>query len=502
MPEITFTQPAAEFGAATVRRWIKETGQTFEAGDALVELESEGALIVVEASVAGRLTAILAEQGRTVPVGAALAQIDAIEATHVNATTAPLADKKMDTAGHNNRGKVIPILMPQAGNTMEEGTVVAWRVAEGDAIAAGQIICEIETDKATMEFESPDAGRLAKIVAVIGEPIAVKRPIALLADNNADADAFLAGTETSTTVPQVAAKDATASDRAVQQPIGELTRIAARSGGRVKASPAARRFAGERGVDLSSLGAGSGPNGRILSTDFDKVRMGDRAQGTAAETRKPLSKMRRAIGLNLQQSKQTVPHFYVRSTIDAERMLEFYRGHKSVAACTLNDVIVLAVARAIRDFSAMRSRIVDNEIVESRQVNIGLAVGIDGGLVVPVVTSVDTLSLAELAAATKQAIENARRGKLDNIGKGHFTISNLGMFGVDEFSAIINPPESGILAVGAVREAIVVENGAMRAGRVMTLTLSADHRIVDGVMAAKFMARLRHILENPASELI
>jgi pyruvate dehydrogenase E2 component (dihydrolipoamide acetyltransferase) len=211
--------------------------------------------------------------------------------------------------------------------------------------------------------------------------------------------------------------------------------------------------------------------------------------------------MRRAIGLNLQQSKQTVPHFYVRTSIDADPLLGYYREQKTATNCTLNDLIVLAVARTIREFPAVRSQIVGNEIVEYPHANIGIAVGIDDGLVVPVVTDVDTLPLAGVAAETKRVVEQARKGRLENIGKGHFTISNLGMFGVEEFSAIINPPESGILAVSAARETVIVENGAMRAGRTMTMTLSADHRIVDGVMAAKFMQRLQQVLEAPAKEL-
>jgi pyruvate dehydrogenase E2 component (dihydrolipoamide acetyltransferase) len=190
----------------------------------------------------------------------------------------------------------------------------------------------------------------------------------------------------------------------------------------------------------------------------------------------------------------------VRTTIDADPLLAYYGEQKSPAACTLNDVIVLAVGRAIREFPAVRSRIEASEVIEYPHVNIGIAVNMDEGLVVPVVLGVDTMSLAQLAAETKRLVEQARKGRLENIGKGHFTISNLGMFGVEEFSAIINPPESGILAVSAAREAVIVENGAMRAGHSMTMTLSADHRIVDGVTAAKFMARLKQILENPGSE--
>jgi pyruvate dehydrogenase E2 component (dihydrolipoamide acetyltransferase) len=222
---------------------------------------------------------------------------------------------------------------------------------------------------------------------------------------------------------------------------------------------------------------------------------------SVSEIRRPLSKMRRAIGLNLQQSKQTVPHFYVRSTIDAGPLLAFYRERKDAASCTLNDIIVLAVGQAIREFPAVRSQIVGNEIVEYPHANIGVAVGVDEGLVVPVVLAVDTLSLSQLAAETKRVVALARKGRLENIGKGHFTISNLGMFGVEEFSAIINPPESGILAVSAAREAVIAKDGAMRVGHQMTMTLSADHRIVDGVLAAKFMQRLQAILEHPEGEL-
>jgi pyruvate dehydrogenase E2 component (dihydrolipoamide acetyltransferase) len=405
-----------------------------------------------------------------------------------------------ETTASGLDGKVISILMPQAGNTMEEGTVVAWRVQEGDQIALGQVICEIETDKATMDFESPDAGRLARIVARLDEPVAVKNIIALLADSDADADAYLASLGTS--------GEATRSEASESQPVAngpgrsQIVAPTSASAGRIKASPAARKSAAEQGIALTSIGSGSGPGGRILSGDLVNARVpAGGVSSVSGEVRHPLSRMRRAIGMNLQQSKQTVPHFYVRTTINADALLSFYREQKANANCTLNDVIVLALGRTIREFPAVRSQIVGNEIIEYPQANIGIAVGIEEGLVVPVVLEVDRLSLRQLAAETKRIVEQARSGRLENIGKGHFTISNLGMFGVEEFSAIINPPESGILAVSAARETVIVENGAMRVGRQMTMTLSADHRIVDGVMAAKFMQRLRAILEHPSEEL-
>lgn len=196
-----------------------------------------------------------------------------------------------------------------------------------------------------------------------------------------------------------------------------------------------------------------------------------------------------------------MPHFYVRLTINAEPLFAFYREQKPRTNCTLNDCVVLAVGRAMAEFPGVRSQIQGDEIVEYPHANIGIAVGVDDGLVVPVVRNVETLTLAQLAAEAKRVVENARKGKLENIGLGNFTITNLGMFGVEEFSAIINPPESAILALGTVRETVIVADGAMRPGRVMTMTLSADHRIVDGLLGAKFLARLKEVLENPSKEL-
>jgi pyruvate dehydrogenase E2 component (dihydrolipoamide acetyltransferase) len=409
------------------------------------------------------------------------------------------------SASAANPQSAVPILMPQAGNTMEEGTIVSWSVKAGDRIEVGQIICEIETDKATIEFESPAAGRLARIVAPIGEPVAVQSLIALLADDDAAADAYLSGQGS----PAVAASQSAPTDQPAPgsdsgQTAAPAPSTASSSTGRTKASPAARKVAGERGIDLAAVGSGSGPGGRILSTDLPSAPASAQKTSSAPSTaarRTPMSKMRRAIGLNLQQSKQTVPHFYVRMTIDAGPLMSFYAEQKTQAHCTLNDIVVLAVGRAIGEFPAVRSQIHGNDLVEFPHANIGIAVGVDDGLVVPVVMKVDTLSLAQLAAESRRVVENARRGKLENIGQGVFTISNLGMFGVEEFGAIINPPESGILAVSAVREAAIVENGALRPGRAMTMTLSADHRVVDGLVAAKIVARLKEILEHPAEEL-
>jgi pyruvate dehydrogenase E2 component (dihydrolipoamide acetyltransferase) len=508
MPVLRLPELSDAIAVATVARWVKKPGETFAVGDVLVELEAERALVRIEAASAGTLAEIIAQPGKTIGVGAELARIEVV-ASATAAGAKPTAEKTMSQNGSGGGGRVVPILMPQAGNTMEEGAVLSWRVKEGEQVRVGQVICEIETDKATIDFESPDAGRLARIVAKVGQPVPVKEPIALLADSDADADAYLGGQGASSSVQQQKSTVAAVPAQLVAAPArGRAGPAAVTAEGRVKASPAARKIAAERGIDVAAMGQGSGPRGRILSGDVARAAAGGaRVAGGAsdgkapAERRTSMSKMRRAIGLNLQASKQTIPHFYVRTKIDAEPLMAFYRQHKSQTSCTLNDVVVLAVGRAMSECPAVRSQINGNDVVEFPHANIGVAVGVDEGLVVPVVLNVDTLSLAQLAAETKRIVENSRKGKLENIGKGNFTITNLGMFGVDEFSAIINPPESGILAVGAAKEDVIVQNGALRAGRTMTMTLSADHRIVDGVVAAKFMGRLREMLESPENNL-
>jgi pyruvate dehydrogenase E2 component (dihydrolipoamide acetyltransferase) len=505
MRSIILPQLADGVTAATVVRWLKQPGDGFCAGDVLVELEIEDALVHLEASQSGTLARLLAQPRQTVRIGAELAQVEA--------TGAPLPQSEPETTvtqqpsdAPGTPGNVTPILMPQAGNTMEEGILVSWKVAEGDHIQVGQIICEIETDKATIEYESPEAGRLARIVAREQATVPIKQPIAFLADNDADVDAYLAAPGTAAALAPAPSAGAAAGSSANAVAVAPEARVGSgispvTAEGRIKASPAARKIAQERGIDLASLGAGSGPGGRILSTDVERGKVAAVVSADGKPIRRPMPKMRRAIGLNLQKSKQTIPHFYVRMTINAEPLFAYYRQHKPRTNCTLNDCVVLAVGRVMAECPGVRSQIHGDEIVEYPHANIGIAVGVDDGLVVPVVRNVETLTLAQLAVEAKRVVENARNGKLENIGQGNFTVTNLGMFGVEEFSAIINPPESGILAVSAVRETVIVEDGAMRPGRVMTMTLSTDHRVVDGLLAAKFLGRLKEVLGNPSAEL-
>lgn len=374
---------------------------------------------------------------------------------------------------------VTPLLLPQAGQTMEEGTIVGWKVKEGDRIEPGQVIYEMETDKATMEVEAETSGRVARIVAPEGAIVEVKEPVAYLAE----------------------------SDEAVNAYLGS----AGGGGGngqptRVGASPAARRLARSLGVDLEAISPGSGPGGRILTADVEKAAQAGAGAAPAPASggeavRHPLSKMRRAIAKNLQYSKQTIPHFTVTTTIDAGALRATCNEAKQRFKCSINDFVVRASALAVREFPAFRSRFEEDAIVEQPEVNIGVAVGTEEGLTVPVVLNADQMCLEALARRTREVAAAAREGRVEGGGKGVFTISNLGMFDVEAFTAIINPPETAILAVGAMKEAVIVKDEAIRPGWTMTMMLSADHRVIDGVLAAQFMSRLKALLEAP-EELI
>jgi pyruvate dehydrogenase E2 component (dihydrolipoamide acetyltransferase) len=538
MPNITLPT-VGKAAAATLRAWRKAGGDAVQSGDVLLEVETDEGLAWIESPLAGTLVRQLALVGQTLPAGAPLAEIGPVSAAAqapAPASSSPAAaaaarpttsNPKPETSvsASGNPSAVTPIVMPQAGQSMEEGTLVKWHVKVGDRIAKGQIIFEIETDKATMEVEAVDAGRLARIVLPDGGMTKVKEPVGFLAENDADVDAYLAQSGGGAPAAAETASDATApsANTPAAGGNGNAGPAVVSETGRVRASPVARKIAADKGVDLASLGAGSGPGGRILSTDVLSAASNAPASGAPAAarpaaaptpaftptpisaapasgegvTRKRMSQMRKIIARNLLASKQNIPHFYLKLTIDAGPLFAFYQGEKAKYPVSLNDVVVAAVARAVMEFPQFRSRIEGDEIVTLPGANIGIAVGMDDGLVVPVVASAEQRSLQQIGQETKRIAVNARGGKIEGMGTGVFTITNLGMFGTDEFVGIINPPEAGILAVGAVREDVIVSGGTLRAGRVMTMTLSADHRVVDGMLAAKFMARLKEMLEYP-----
>jgi pyruvate dehydrogenase E2 component (dihydrolipoamide acetyltransferase) len=479
-------------------------GDIIRKGDVLLEVETDEGLAVIESATEGTLKQVLASAGSTIPVGAPLAVVDGEAAQQISqpvpANITPVSNMKAPA------GKVVPILMPKAGQTMEEGVIVKWHAKPGATINKGAILFEIETDKATMEVEAPDSGRLARIVVAEGAISPVLQPVAYLADDDADVEAFIAASGGGAATQAVASSAVIPAD-AEKAAIQASAPAATTETGRVKASPAARKIAGERGVDLATVAHGSGPGGRILSTDVPAAGVAKPAVAAAVAVpqgelpagvvRKRMSSMRKAIARNLTLSKTTIPHWYISARINAGAMMTLYKSQKAKTGCSVNDLIVLACAKAIMEFPGMHSRVDGDTVIEFPGANIGVAVGMDEGLVVPVVMNAEQLTLAQLAVETKRLANQARAGKIENMGLGIFTISNLGMFGVDDFLAIINPPEAAILAVSAVREDVIVKDGAMKAGQTMNLALSADHRLIDGTLAAQFMARLKALLENP-----
>jgi pyruvate dehydrogenase E2 component (dihydrolipoamide acetyltransferase) len=504
MPTLTLPQAGKSASSATVLRWRKRAGDAVRKGEILLEVETEEGLAAIESAADGILKEVLAPAGRSLQVGAPLAVVDggAVPPASQPVPTSNIPVSNMKAPA----GKVIPILMPKAGQSMEEGVIVKWHAKPGAAINKGSILFEIETDKATMEVEAPDSGRLARIVIAEGASSRVLLPVAYLADNDADVDAFIAASGggppgAPASLPASGVEEA-APARMPALPVAATTET-----GRVKASPAARKIAGERGVDLASITQGSGPGGRILSTDVPAAGAPRPAAAPAAPVsageapagvvRKRMSGMRKAIARNLTISKTTIPHWYITSRINAGAMMTFYRSQKAKAGCSVNDVIVMACAKAIMEFPAMHSRVDGETVIEFPGANIGIAVGMEDGLVVPVLMNAEQYTLAQLAAETKRLANQARAGKIGNMGQGIFTISNLGMFGVDEFVPIINPPEAAILGVGTVREDVIVKDGAIKAGQTLSLTLSADHRLIDGTLGAQFMARLKALLEDP-----
>ena len=417
---------------------------------------------------------------------------------------------------------------------MEEGTIVKWHVEVGSRVKKGDTLFEIETDKATMEVSADEDGRLARIIGPEGATIAVKAPVAYMAEKDSDLESYLA-TESSAAAESSAPGESPAEPVATATPFpGASTDTAALggaaakpgAGGRVKASPAARRIAAQQGVQLVAGMPGSGPGGRILSTDVPKLAAsgaftsrppaGAPASASASRPaagavpglilpaiivpgvqRKRMSQMRKAIARNLSYSKSTIPHWYIAATLRAEALLAFYQNQKAKYPVSINDLIVAACAKVLMEFPAFRSRVDGDDLLEFPGANIGVAVGMDDGLVVPVVLNAQSLTLQDLAAETKRLATAARSGKIENMGQGIFTISNLGMFAVEEFVAIVNPPEASILAVSAAREDVVAEHGAIRVAKTMKVTLSMDHRVIDGTLGAQFMKRLKEVLERP-----
>ena len=398
------------------------------------------------------------------------------------------------------------VIMPALGVAQQTGTLLKWLKTEGQSVSKGEPLMEIETDKATVEIEASASGILTRVAAKAGDEIPVGQTIALIL---APGEAPPAKQEAPAVAP-ILPPPPQGEGRGMGQATTSRTKTTpaistSPGGGRVLASPKAKRIARERGIDLTSL-RGSGPEGSVLADDVVRAATGTPTVSPAAsvETAQeliPLSPMRRIVGERMAQSKLSAPHFYVSIDVDmtAVRKLRVeWRQRGGEVIPSINDFILLACARALRDFPSVNSTYTGQGIKQHTDINIGMAVALDEGLVVPVLRNADRLSLTELAAQSRELIDKAQTKKLfplDYEG-GTFTVSNLGMLGVDSFIAIINPPQCAILAVGRVAPRVVVENEMFAIKSLMTATLSADHRVIDGAIGARFLKQVKERLEN------
>ena len=406
------------------------------------------------------------------------------------------------------------VIMPALGVAQEKGTLLNWLKAEGQPVTKGEPLMEVETDKATVEIEAPASGILANVIASPGDEVPVGNRIAVILAPGETATPTAAqdphpfpkgeGTNQSRPLPQRKEAGEGRPGTSTPTPPAEPAASTASDGGRLLASPAAKRIAREKGIDLGTL-HGSGPEGSILAEDVLRAAPDETSSHVELSEAKevvPLSPMRRIVGQRMTQSKQTAPHFYVSMDIDMTKVSRLRaewkdRGENSVPS--INDFILHTCARALKDFPSLNSTYTEQGIMMHADINIGTAVALEEGLVVPVIRNADRLSLVELVRQSRELIDKAQKKKLfplDYEG-GTFTVSNLGMFGADSFIAIINPPQCAILAVGRVAPRVVAEGDAIAIRSLMTATLSADHRVVDGAVAARFLQEVKRLLEKP-----
>lgn len=417
--------------------------------------------------------------------------------------------------------------MPALGVAQQTGTLLKWLKAEGESVSKGEPLMEIETDKATVEIEAPGSGILTQVVAKPGDEIPVGKTIALLLAPGETASAtanqhphsrIASGVGSDphhNPLPEGEGKSEKRSEyhplpvgegRGEGRPTGSarvppVEPSIPMAGVRVLSSPAARRIAKEKGVNLASL-RGSGPQGSILAEDVLRATELQPVAEAPKQEVLPLSPMRRIAGQRMTQSKQSAPHFYISMDIDmtaVNKLRTEWTEQGADSAPSINDIIVHACARALKDFPSLNSTFMEQGIQLHKEINIGIAVALEEGLVVPVVRNADRLSLREMAAQSRELIDKAQKKKLfplDYEG-GTFTVSNLGMLGVDSFIAIINPSQCAILAVGRVAPRVVAEDGMFSIKSLMTATLSADHRVVDGAIAARFLREVKELLERP-----
>ena len=525
----------------TVAKWLKNVGDKVEEGDILAEIETDKATMEFESFHEGTLLHIGIQEGDGAPVDSLLAiigeegeDISALLSGGGDAAPAKVeepapAAAEVTEAQPESTSVEVPdnvdiVTMPRLSDTMEEGTVATWLKKVGDAVEEGDILAEIETDKATMEFESFYSGTLLYIGIKEGESAPVDDVLAIIGPAGTDVEPLLA-----------AGKSAAAPVEPVKlaEPVGEVTaqttpEVAvtsqAVSGGRIFVSPLARKMAAEKGIDLTEVN-GSGDQGRIVKRDIENFQPKPKAEPVATEAVQPStpapqmvmatgteereevknSQMRKVIARRLGESKFSAPHYYLTIELDMSSAMASRAQINNLpdTKVSFNDMVVKACAMALRKHPQVNTSWNGDTTVYNKHIHVGVAVAVEDGLVVPVLKFPDQMSLTQIGAFVKDLAGRARNKKLTpaEMEGSTFTVSNLGMFGILEFTSIINQPNSAILSVGAIVEKPVVKDGQIVVGHTMKVTLACDHRTVDGATGAQFLQTLRAYLENPVTML-
>jgi len=526
-------------------KWHKKVGDKVKSGDILAEIETDKATMEFESFYDGVLLHIGVPEKKPVPVDAIIAIIGkegediqailnasngASNTSTSSSSTATVSTSSSNKSAVTSASSTIPstvhiVKMPKLSDTMTEGVVAKWHKKVGDKVKSGDILAEIETDKATMEFESFYDGVLLHIGVGEKQSAPVDALLAIIGKGDEDVSAILQQIQNTSTTSIPTEKTTTSasanvsSSAVVSNSSSPTTTVSSIDTGRIKASPLAKKLAKEKGIDLSQV-KGTGENGRITKRDIENYQPSISSTATSTSTvasmattayqesfrDEELTQMRKTIARRLTESKNSAPHYYLTIDVDMDNAIAFRNtvNQSQDVKVSFNDIVVKAVAMALRKHPKINSSWLGDKIRYYNHIHIGVAVAIDDGLIVPVVRFADQKSLVQISLESKELAKKAKERKLQpKDWEGNtFTVSNLGMFGISQFTSIINSPESCILSVGAIRQVPVVKNNQVVPGNVMTLTMACDHRTVDGATGAAFLQTLKSYLENPVLMLI
>jgi len=530
-----------------IASWLKKVGDTVKPGDILAEVETDKATMELESYEEGVLLYVGVKEKDSVPVNGIIAiigekgeafehllsgapaEVTKVEAALPAAVPALAVAEVNPPAAAVAKSSIAAVLvtMPKMSDTMQEGTISAWLKKVGDVVKTGEIIAEVETDKATMELESYEDGVLLYIGVEAGGSVPVDGVIAVIGEKGADYQSLLAAHQGGTSIAAPVEVAIPSAPVAVAAPAPVVVQAAVAAAvtsstgnERLKASPLAKKIASETGVDIRQV-AGSGEGGRIVKRDIESFVPaaataspqaassqvgGAPALGQESFTEEKVSQMRKTIAKRLAESKYSAPHFYLTMEINMDKAIEARKSMNEfgTAKISFNDLVIKATAAALRQNPKANSSWLGDKIRYNDHIHIGMAVAVEEGLLVPVIRFADQLSLSQISNQAKSLGQKAKNKELQpKDWEGNtFTISNLGMFGIDEFTAIINPPDACILAVGGIKETVIVKDGQMKIGNVMKVTLSCDHRVVDGAVGSAFLQTLKGLLEDPVRILI